>query len=172
MNQVTFAPPRERPTLDEVRYSHEACIDLVILRPGITQREIARYFGYTEAWMSTVFRSDAFKAALAAKKDEVIGPLFAAMEEKLSAASHAALDRLTERLLGPAVLRDSDLIRGTEVLLSATGYGARVRDGGPTTQVVINMPGKATNEAAWAAKYTPGGASLVLDANGGTPGGG
>jgi hypothetical protein len=171
---ATLPPPEEKakPTLLEVRYTHEACIDRVILQPGITQRELAREFGMSEVWMSTVFRSDAFQARLAERKKEVIGPLFATMEEKLAAASHAALDKLTERLIGPVAMKDEVLVRSAEVLLSATGYGARDRKEGSGSTVIINMPGKAPSEAAWAQRYTPPGVSDAVEIRGGTPSGG
>ena len=50
---------------EKMNYTHQACIDLMIAHPELTQRAIAKRFGYTEAWLSTVICSDAFQAMLA-----------------------------------------------------------------------------------------------------------
>ncbi len=148
----TYTPPQ----LQEVRYSHAAMIDVLVGNPAMTQRELARMFGRTEVWISTVVRSDAFQVALKAKRDEVYAPILAPMQEKLEAAAHASIERLHQRLTDVIPMKDNDLIQASKVVFDAAGYGARSRgegQGGPA--VIINLPAKAPDEAAWGARYAP-----------------
>jgi len=157
--------------LQEVRYSHEAMIEVLVGNPAMTQRELARMFGRSEVWISTVVRSDAFQVALKARREEVYAPILAPMKEKLEAAAHASIERLHDRLTGIIPMKDNDLIQASKVVLDAAGYGARSRgegDGGP--MVVINLPAKAPDEAAWGARYAPRPLdALVIEAGTPTP---
>lgn len=160
------------PQLAEVRYSHAAMIEMIAADPTITQRALARFFGMSEPWISTVIRSDAFQAALAERRQEVFAPILAPIKDKIEVAAHASLERLNERLNSPVAMKDEHILQAVKITTEAAGYGARVRDGGNGSgigQVIINLPAKAPSEAAWGARYSPGGVSDAVLVQPGTP---
>jgi len=158
----------------EVRYTHEECIRLLVANPFMTQRELAQMFGVTEAWMSQVMRSDAFRARLAEEKEKFWAPILGSTSEKLEALASASLDKLLDRIAGPAAMpKDELLLKSAQLATTALGYGARPageRGAGATAQVIINLPGKVQNETAWAERYsTPRGVSDAIEVRPGTP---
>lgn len=144
-----------RNELAEVRYSHKAMIELILANPGIHQRELATFFGRTESWISIVMRSDAFQAALDARRTEVYDPILAPLRAKFEAAASMALDRVLERLEGGAP--DKFVLETAKLAAGALGYGASGGGAGssPAVSVVIQVPQKAASEAAWAERYDP-----------------
>lgn len=155
----------------KVGYRHEECVQILVQRPFITQRELAGIFGVSESWLSSVMSSDAFKARLAEAKLEVHGPIIASVKEKLEHLAHASLDRLLSKIEGPAAMpKDETLIAAATLSTKALGYGARAPgDSERGAQVIINLPSKAPNESAWATRYTPGGSVEVIENGAGTP---
>lgn len=109
--------------LKKVAYTHEALIDLMIegaSRPGgITQKEIAGHFGYTEGWISNILASDAFQARLAARRQEILDPVLnATLKERFEALARRSLDVLMEKLNAGAV--------SEQVAMRAAELGAKV----------------------------------------------
>ena len=142
--------------LKEIGYSHAAMIDLLIASPAITQNEIASFFGYTPAWVSTVINSDAFQGALQERRAEIINPaLIATIEERFKAVAQLSLERVLERLTLPNnLISDDFLINSAKLASTALGYGAKPIGGGSTqVGVVINLPGVAMNSTDWAARH-------------------
>lgn len=151
----------------EVRYSHAAMIDLIISNPAITQNELARHFNRTPGWVSLVIRSDAFQAALAERKAELIDPeIRATVEERFRAIAHESLDRILQKLTGPLPPTDDFLLRSAELAKSALGYGARTPGSGSgvNVAVVVKVPGPAPSAAEWSAKYSNTGDGVVVEA--------
>lgn len=111
-----------------VNYSHEAMIDLIIGCPGISQNDIAKHFGYTPSWISTLMASDAFQAQLAKRRSEVIDPvLLATVEHKFKGILDRAADVIMAKLDKPVVdISDQFALKSFEVASKAAGYGARV----------------------------------------------
>ena len=155
------------PRLDRVSYTHDAMIDLVLGNPMVSQNEIAAHFGYTPAWVSIIFNSDAFQARLADRKTEIVDPLVRGqVEEAIKGLVARSVSILREKLDNPNA--------GTELALEvfkastrAAGYGARV---GSTT-INVNSPGSLVNilsgmdgEARGAAPLNTGAAGQVIDA--------
>ena len=71
------SPPLEgtatgKDAIARVKYTHDAMIDLIVAQPGVKQGEIAKYFGYTQAWVSRIMNSDAFLARLAQRKADLV----------------------------------------------------------------------------------------------------
>ena len=113
--------------LQKVSYTHEAMIELIIRespRPGgISQKEIAAHFGYSEAWISNILASDAFQSALALRREEVIDPeLKATIEERFRALVIQSLKVLQSKLNQSAV-SDQVAIRCAELGAKALGVG-------------------------------------------------
>ena len=77
-----FATPA-RPTIARVRYTHEACVDMILANPAVSQNDLAAHFGYSAGWMSIVVNSNAFQEKLAERKGELIDPVIkASLEER------------------------------------------------------------------------------------------
>lgn len=137
-------------SIQRVHYTHDAMIDLLLMRPGISQGEIAKYFGYTEAWVSRVMGSDAFQARLAERKTELVDPvIIASIDEKLKGLVHQSLDILADKL---SATKNPDMaLKSLELGTKALGFGARPQNiGQQTNNYVVALPPKATNEQDWA----------------------
>ncbi len=116
-------------------------IDLVLQNPMISQNDLAEHFGYSAAWTSIIFNSDAFQARLAARKEEIIDPLIRGrIEEAIKGLVGQSVEILREKLAGANPSTDLAL----EVFKASTraaGYGART---GSTT-INVNSPGSLVN---------------------------
>lgn len=110
-----------------VNYSHAAMIDLIISRPGISQNEIALYFGYTASWISTIMASDSFQTALAARREQIIDPLLkATLEEQARGLYLRSMEILRQKLnVDAANVPDQLALQTFAQSARALGYGAR-----------------------------------------------
>ena len=136
-----------------VNYSHDAMIDLIIARPGVKQGELAKHFGYTQAWVSRVMNSDAFLARLAQRKNDLVDPAIAlTIDERLRAVAAKSLDVVLEKLeLAPS---GDFALEAAEMASKALGYGARQQNLNLQQNFVVAMPQKADSAESWAGKYT------------------
>lgn len=116
---------RARPEIQKVRYTHEAMIELIIANPAVSQGELARHFGYSDAWVSTVVNSDAFKAKLALVKEELINPeIRMQINEKFRALANRSVQVLMEKLSKPVdQISDQIALRAAELGAKALGLG-------------------------------------------------
>jgi len=147
--------------ITRVKYTHDAMIDLIIADPAISQGDIARNFGYSQAWVSRIFNSDAFQARLALRKEELVDPtILASIEEKFKTLASKSLDVVIERLhMAPT----TDLaLKGLEVAAKALGYGARQNNVNVQQNFVVALPSKVEDPDAWA-KSHGGGRGEVID---------
>jgi hypothetical protein len=109
--------------LKRVRYTHQAMIDLIIEHPEYSQNQLAAEFGFSAGWVSNVLASEAFQAAMAARREEVIDPeLKATIKERFDALVRSSLDVLMKKLQQPAV-SDQVAIRCAELGAKALGVG-------------------------------------------------
>jgi hypothetical protein len=107
----------------KVRYSHADMIDYIIANPGVSQGQLALRYGYTQGWVSLVMSSDAWKSAMAARREEVVDPtLLATINERFAAMTARSLERLMEKLDAPAV-SDNVVLRSVELGAKAMGVG-------------------------------------------------
>lgn len=138
-----------------VRYTHDAMIDLVVTNPSMKQGELARHFGYTEAWVSRIFASDAFQARLAARKDELVNPVVtASVKERIEGLAMQSLEIIAEKL---EATKNPDLaLKAFELSTKAAGYGARQEKVSVQNSFVVALPPKVEDPQAWAAKHRGG----------------
>lgn len=140
--------------LQKVSYSHEAMIDILIHEPTITQNELAKRFGYSVSWVSIVMGSDAFQAALAKRRDDLLNPeIIASLEERFRGLASQSLQVIAEKLEKTS---NTDLaIKALEISSKALGFGARSAPQGPVTNnFVVALPPKIDSSADWAAAHT------------------
>ena len=161
------------PEIGKVRYTHDAMIDVILANPAISQGDLAKEFGFTQAWMSIIVNSDAFKARLAERKAELLDPkIIASMEQRLEALANRSLDRLLERVESSVPLKPLEL-----VAMAKLGAGDRMNRA-PAAQIannlyVVALPPPAANSSEWLSstrRGPPGVVPLsVEDARGFTP---
>lgn len=144
---------QERGRIKRVHYSHDAMIDIIVLEPEISQGDLAQRFGYSEVWISRIMGSDAFQAALAKRRDEILDPfLVATVEERLRGLATQSLDVIAKKL---QATQSADIaLKALDISTKALGFGARDRQGGAIqNNFVIQMPGKAATAEEWASAY-------------------
>lgn len=127
LQELSALPPSgHAPTmgaLGKVRYSHQDMIDFFIANPERSQKDAALRYGYTQAWVSNVMASDAWKAAFAARRAEVVDPtLMATLNERFEGLATRSLERLMEKLDQPQV-SDNLVLRAVELGAKACGVG-------------------------------------------------
>ena len=132
-----------------VRYTHDAMIDLIIANPAISQGKIAEHFGYTQAWVSRVFNSDAFQQRLALRKADIVDPaLILSIEERLKALASKSLDVVLDKLHST---NNVDLaMKALELSTKSLGYGARQSNVTMQNNFVVALPPKAVSAESWA----------------------
>lgn len=82
--------------IQRMSHTHEQIINWLLLNPQKSLRECADYFGYTQAWLSTLIHSDLFQARLRERQQQVAARVTATIPEKLQAVADIALDKLSE----------------------------------------------------------------------------
>jgi hypothetical protein len=119
-------PYQEGRAVAKLRYSHEAMIDLIVANPWVSQGELAATFGYTQAWVSLVMSSDAFKERLSARKAELVDPTIAAtLNERWAAVEKRSLEVLAEKLSQPiSAVPEALALRAAELGAKVRGVGA------------------------------------------------
>lgn len=139
--------------LKRVHYTHEAMIDVIISEPELTQRELAARFGKSENWISIIMGSDAFQAALAKRRDDLMDPfLVATIEERFRGLANQSLQVLGQKL---EETRNPDLaLKALEISSKALGFGARaVGQTNVQNNFVVQLPDKIEDSGDWASKH-------------------
>jgi hypothetical protein len=141
---------QETNRLEKIRFSHEAMIDMILANPRIKNYELAEEFGYSPMWVSRVLGSDAFQAALAKRKTEIVDPfLVATMEERLKGLAIQSVEIIADKL---EATKSADLaLKTLDLSVKAMGFGARDRSPAVQNNYVVQLPGKANSVDDWAA---------------------
>lgn len=109
----------------KISYTHEAFINWLVANPDRPLRDAAAYFGYTQAWLSSILHSDVFQAKLSQRQDEVFGYIAEDIPSKLRAAADIGLEKLTEVL---TETQDGKFILdATDKLLHRMGYAPQAK---------------------------------------------
>ena len=147
--------------IERVKYTHDSMIDLIITNPALSQNAIAAHFGYTAAWVSRIFNSDAFQARLAQRKSDIVDPaLTLSIEEKLRALADKSLDVVLNKL---TLTENPDTaLRALEITSKALGYGARQQNLTVQQNFVVALPGKSASAQDWATEHGPGTGGVLL----------
>jgi hypothetical protein len=110
-------------------------IDFILANPGITQRDVAKRYGYHESWVSQVMSSDAWQSAFAARREEMVDPtLTATIEERFRGITQFSLLKLQERLERPAC-PDNVILKAVELGAKAMGLGGNLSQQAPAPPV-------------------------------------
>src|SRR5512138_1039549 len=104
-----------------LRYTHEAIADFLIANPMASQGEVARFFEYSEPWLSQIIHSDAFQAYYRRLAQERGVIAVHSLPDKISGLAALAIEKATERLAG-GVASESFINDTMETTLKALGY--------------------------------------------------
>ncbi len=85
-------------SIQKLNYRHEAIISFMISHPDMKQGEIASALGISEAWLSTIKRSDMFRREYKRRMNIHHEELDTQVREKLYKVGIKALDRVDEAL--------------------------------------------------------------------------
>lgn len=111
--------------VQKTSYSHDALIDRILANPAITQNELAASLGYTPGWISQIIGSDAFQAALSARKEQIVDPMLrGAVEESFKGLVLQSMQKLREKL--EANPSDNLVLEVFKNSTRALGYGSRI----------------------------------------------
>lgn len=125
--------------LQKVRYTHADMIDFIIRFPEASQNEIAARYGYTPGWISNVLASDAFQAAMAARKEEIVDPeLKATIEERMRALVIRSQQVLMSKLNQPQV-SDAVALRSLELGARALAIGGNAPPTAPSQDRLVRL---------------------------------
>jgi hypothetical protein len=101
---------------------HDAIITFLVANPAMKKGDVARRFGVSPAWLSTVINSDVFQAKLRERQDEFFSAATESTREKLSRLANETLDKLIEKV---EVETETSEIRAMATLaLDRLGYNA------------------------------------------------
>ena len=105
---------------------YKALSDFMIAQPQARAYEVAEFFQVSEAWLSQVKNSDAFKQYHQARRDDHFSRISAGVGEKLTAVAETSLDEIQDRL---ETQRDALPINTlhdiSKMALGALGFGGR-----------------------------------------------
>lgn len=110
---------------------HQQLADWLLAEGGTTRgwnRKAADKFGYTQAWISTIYHSDAFQDYYNARAAEFGKTAAAGLADKINGLAGQAIDALAERLETQGdTLPISQVIAIADLATKRAGFG----DGGP-----------------------------------------
>lgn len=86
----------EKYSLKRISHVHDLVMNWMLLNPQKSLRECSEYFGYTQAWLSTLIHSDIFQARLKEKQELVFAQVAQSIPRKLTAVADVALEKLGE----------------------------------------------------------------------------
>lgn len=130
------------PTIQKVSYTHDAMIDLIIAHPMMSQGERAAHFGYTQAWVSIIESSDAFRARLEARKEELVDPTIrATIEERFRALATKSLEVLQKKLESPNV-SDNLALQAAALASKSLGLGQGTQPVAPQPDRIERLGGR------------------------------
>ena len=139
--------------IQRVKYTHDAMIDVLIARPGLSQGQLAKEFGYSEPWISRIINSDSFQARLAERKSDLIDPsIVMSFDEKLRALADQSLEKIMEKIAQPVNMPGvaDAALKALDMSTRALGYGAKAQNVGLQQNFVVAMPAKVMDPVAWA----------------------
>lgn len=112
-----------KPAIHKISHRHEAIADWLIAHPDKPLAACARQFGVTQAWLSIIIHSDAFRALLERKRAQAFAATVIPLRQKMLGIAHAAYDRLAEKV--DEVEDPRLLLEIADKTAAKLGYGGR-----------------------------------------------
>lgn len=139
----------------QLTYTHKAMMDLVLANPTMPLKDLAEYFGVTEAWAKKVTMSDAFQAVLDKRREEIINPIISeSVTEKIRGLTNNTLDMLNSRV-EMGIVKTPELIEIAKMGLTSQGLLDTSDKVVNNNQFVVAMPNKVATADEWAEQIKP-----------------
>lgn len=131
--EAALAQAPARRQITKIRYTHDAMIDMLIMKPEISQGELAAMFGFTQGWVSQVMATDMFKARLEQRREQLTDPTIRmTIAERFEAVTRRSLEVLQEKLAkDPAAIPDNLVLRSIELGAKALAVGGNAPSPNP-----------------------------------------
>ena len=111
--------------IQRVSVRHDAIMNFLLVNPTVPLGIVAKEFGVTQAWLSTIIHSDAFQAQLSRKKNEMFGTHVLPLGEKLLGLAHVAVEKMGQHL---ERTDDPDYVVGVATaVLDRIGYSPKAQ---------------------------------------------
>jgi hypothetical protein len=122
---------------------HERLADALIARPDVSMGELAKEFGVTPAWLSTVKNSDAFQEFFRRRSDAHSNQLLHDVRDRAIGAADQAIEEIQKRLdQNGSVMPFDSLLETADVMLKRAGFGSsglkQNQNQAPTVNVIIS----------------------------------
>lgn len=134
----------------KLSHRHRAIMEHMIANPEASNAEVARAFGVTEPWLSSLIHSELFQLELRYLQDVAFSELTVSIKDRINNLAHESLKRLQQRLELNVVTNDT-LVDVAELALKSLGFGApKTQAPGPLAPVFnqqINNFGSAPIDA-------------------------
>lgn len=120
--------------ISNIRSIHDQIIDYLIANPHVSNNDVAKEFGVTPQWLSTVKHSDAFQEVYQRRYKEVSNRFFLNLHQKVTMLAETAVDILQDRLEADGMVLPSDFVKElAEMALRHSVLGDRGVNGGGKT---------------------------------------
>lgn len=155
MSEALLGTESAAKAIQRVKYTHDAMIDLILLKPAISHAELATHFGYTQAWVSRIFCSDAFQARMAMRKADLVDPVITGgVKERIEGLAMQSLEIISKKL--EATQNPDMAMKAFELSTKAAGYGARQSNVAVQNNFVVALPPKVEDPNEWATRHNGG----------------
>jgi hypothetical protein len=107
--------------------------------PGWNKRA-AQHFGVSQAWLSTIFHSDAFQEYFQALNARTSQSIAVTVKDKMLGVASLAMDHLAERVENEGgVMPVGSLLEVVDVLAKRTGHGEKGSGEPAQTNIQVNV---------------------------------
>lgn len=121
----TFTAETPKQPIAELRHTHDAFMDYMLLNPGATLKQMGAEFGYTVPWLSTVINSDLFQMRLAERRKEVDDLVHADIPARMRGIVAMGLEKIADHM---EVTQNQEYIADTtDMLLHRLGYAPKAQ---------------------------------------------
>jgi hypothetical protein len=118
----------------KINHFHEELISYMITRPTATNSELAMAFKRTPTHMSIIKNSDAFKARLRERQDQLFDEaVIGTTKDRLEALATESLERLIEKIATSD--NDDFILAAATMATKSLGFGNPKSSNAPTVQL-------------------------------------
>lgn len=125
------------PEIQKVSIRHNEIMDYLMANPAVRLGDVAKHFGISQPWLSTIIHSDAFQTLLKEKQNIAFHHTVLPVREKLTTIAHMALDRMAETLPMETELRTIKDV--TADVLDRIGFGSKSPAQAPASGQTVNV---------------------------------
>ncbi len=107
----------------KVGVRHEAILNYLVANPNTPMSAVAREFGVSQPWLSTIIHSDAFQARLRERQEAMFSHHVLPLGEKLLGLAHIAVERIGQQL--DTCIDPEHTLEVTKTLLDRVGFSPK-----------------------------------------------